>query len=163
VNRRPSYGFTLIEVMVALSIVALSLTAVTASISQMINAAESMRNRTYASWIAQNRITELRLADTTPEVGSTSGEVQYANTDWSWRAVVSETGVDDLFRIDVTVSFAGRDDSIRTVTGFVGLPGARGEANRIWFGKPRSGGNPNRGSNPGQDERPKTTSPEVTS
>jgi len=140
VTRRSCNGFTLIEVMVALSIVALSLTAVAASISQMINAAESMRNRTYASWIAQNRITELRLADTAPEVGSTSGEVQYANTDWSWRAVVSETGVDDLFRIDVSVSLAGSDDRIRTVTGFAGLPGTPGEANLIWLRSPGSGG-----------------------
>jgi len=106
----------------------------------MISAAESMRNRTYASWIAQNRITELRLAADTPEVGSSNGEVQYANTDWSWRAVVAETGVDDLFRIDVSVSLAGSDDNIRTVTGFVGLPGAPGEANRIWLRSPTSGG-----------------------
>ena len=126
--------------MVALSIVALSLTAVTASISQMIDAAESMRNRTYASWIAQNRITELRLAADAPEVGSSNGEVQYANTDWSWRAVVAETGVDDLFRIDVSVSLAGSEDNIRTVTGFVGLPGAPGEANGIWLRSPTSGG-----------------------
>lgn len=141
-TRSSCSGFTLIEVMVALTIVALSLTAVTASISQMINAAESMRNRTYASWIAQNRITELRLAEAPPEVGSSNGEVQYANTDWSWRAVVAETGVDELFRIDVSVSLAGSDDNIRTVTGFVGLPGARGEANRIWLGLPTSGGTP---------------------
>ena len=141
-TRSSCSGFTLIEVMVALSIVALSLTAVTASISQMINSAESMRNRTYASWIAQNRIAELRLADTAPEEGTTDGEVQYANTDWSWRAVVSETGVDDLFRIDVYVSLAGSDDNIRTVTGFVGLPGAPGEANRIWLCSPTSRGGP---------------------
>ena len=139
-TQRSCSGFTLIEVMVALSIVALSLTAVIASISQMINAAESMRNRTYASWIAQNRITELRLAAEVPEVGSSNGEVQYANTDWSWRAVVAETGVDDLFRIDVSVSLAGSEDNIRTVTGFVGLPGAPGEANRIWLRSPTSGG-----------------------
>lgn len=125
-------GFTLIEVMVALVIVSLALTAVTASMNQMIDAAESMRNRTYASWIAQNRITELRLAFATPDVGTSSGEVEYANTDWSWRASVSETGVDDLYRIDVEVSFAGSDDAIRTVTGFVGPPGAPGAANAIW-------------------------------
>jgi len=132
VKRRLNSGFTLIEVMVALAIVALSLTAVTASMSQMIDASHTMRDRTYASWIAQNRITELRLASTTPKVGESSGEVQYANTDWSWRAVVSETGVDDLYRIDVAVSLAGSDDNIRTVTGFVGPPGAPGEANRAW-------------------------------
>lgn len=130
--RAASKGFTLIEVMVALTIVALSLTAVTASLSQMIDAGQTMRDRTYASWIAQNRITELRLAFETPEVGATNGEVQYANTDWAWRAVVSETGVEDLYRIDVAVSFAGSDDVIRTVTGFAGPPGVAGEANRAW-------------------------------
>ena len=66
-------GFTLVEVMVALTIVALSLTAIAASMNQMIDAANSMRERTYASWIAQNKITELRLANVTPEVSSTSG------------------------------------------------------------------------------------------
>lgn len=145
----------MIEVMVALTIVALSLTAVTASISQMINAAESMRNRTYASWIAQNRITELRLAVTTPDVGASNGEVQYANTDWSWRAVVSETGVDDLYRIDVAVSLAGADGAIRTVTGFVGPPGAAGEANRVWMRSSTPIGSPNPGETP---ETPETTS-----
>ena len=131
-NRNNNAGFTLIEVMVALTIVALSLTAVTASMSQMIDAAQTMRDRTYASWIAQNRIAELRLAFATPEVGASNGEVEYANTDWSWRATVSETDVDDLYRIDVSVSLAGSDDVIRTVTGFVGPPGAAGEANRAW-------------------------------
>jgi general secretion pathway protein I len=125
-------GFTLIEVMVALAIVALSLAAVTASMSQMIDAAQTMRDRTYASWIAQNRITQLRLAPVMPDVGASNGEVEYANTDWSWRSVVSETGVDDLYRIDVSVSLAGSDDTIRTVTGFVGPQGAAGEANRAW-------------------------------
>jgi general secretion pathway protein I len=123
--------------MVALAIVALSLTAIAASMSQMINAASTMRDRTYASWIAQNRIAELRLALQAPEPGATSGEVEYANTDWAWRAVIAETGVPDLFRIDVSVSFAGSDDTIRSVTGFVGAAPAAGEANRAWLNVPQ--------------------------
>ena len=130
--RKRTKGFTLLEVMVSLFIVALSLTAVTTSMSQMIKASHSMRDRTYASWIAQNRITELRLAVVTPDVGSSSGEVEYANADWAWRAIVSETGVDDLYRVDVSVSMAGSEDIIRTVTGFFGPAGAAGEANRAW-------------------------------
>jgi general secretion pathway protein I len=125
-------GFTLIEVMVALSIVALSLTAVAASMVQMIDAANAMRDRTYASWIAQNKITEMRLAADTPEVSASNGEVDYANTTWAWRAVVSATKVEDLYRIEVGVSLAGSDDIIRSVTGFVGPPAPPGEANRVW-------------------------------
>ena len=126
-------GFTLIEVMVALVIVALSLTAATAAITQMVDASETMRDRTYASWIAQNRIAELRLATATPNVGTTDGQVQYANTEWVWRTTVSETGVDQLYRIDVEVGFADTEDIIRTVTGFVGMPGTPNVANQVWL------------------------------
>lgn len=129
-------GFTLVEVMVALAVVSLTLAAVAASMNQMIDAANSMRDRTYASWIAQNKIAELRLSGVQPEVGSSSGEVDYANTEWAWRALVSETGVEDLFRVDVTVSLAGSDYDVRTVSGFIGLPVPPGQSNRAW--SPRS-------------------------
>ena len=69
--KRSDRGFTLIEVMVALAIVALALTAIAASMNQMIDSATTMRDRTYASWIAQNKITEFRLAATIPEVSTT--------------------------------------------------------------------------------------------
>ena len=133
-------GFTLIEVMVALAIAGLSLAAVAASVSQMVDAGSAMQERTYASWIAQNTITELRLSNELPEVSSTSGEVFYASIEWEWRATVSETGVENLFRVDVEVSYAGSDDIIRTVTGFIGEPGIPGESNRAWTRDLRSSG-----------------------
>jgi general secretion pathway protein I len=118
--------------MVALAIVAFSLTTVAASMGQMIDTASAMRERTYASWIAQNKIAEMRLANVIPEVTSTSGEVDFAGTEWAWRADVSETGVENLFRVDVTVSHAGSPDSVRTVSGFIGEPVAAGQSNRSW-------------------------------
>lgn len=131
-SARRRTGFTLVEVMVALAIVAFSLTAVAASIGQMIDTANTMRERTYASWIAQNKIAELRLANVLPEVSSSSGEIDFANTTWTWRTVISETGVENLFRIDVSVSYPGSDDAIRTVTGFTGEPVPPGQANLAW-------------------------------
>ena len=125
-------GFTLVEVMVALAIAGLSLAAVAASIGQMVDASSAMQERTYASWIAQNEIAELRLANVLPEVSTTTGEVEFASLEWAWRATISETGVENLFRVDVEVSFAGSDDIIRTVTGFIGEPGVPGESNRAW-------------------------------
>lgn len=136
---RSSRGFTLIEVMVALVIVAFALTAIAASMNQMIDSATAMRDRTYASWIAQNKITEIRLAGAMPEASTTSGELDYANTRWSWRAAVSETGIDNFMRIDVSVSYADSDYTVRTVTGFVGEPVAPGIANREWQAPLRAG------------------------
>ena len=133
-------GFTLIEVMVALVIVSLALAGVAASMGQMIDTANTMRDRTFASWIAQNKIAELRLSGAMPEVGESSGEVDYANTVWAWTANVSETGVENLMKVDVTVTYAGSDDRIRQVTGFIGEPVAPGQSNLAW-----NAGQPDRG------------------
>lgn len=125
-------GFTLVEVMVALAIAAISLTAVAAATSQMADAAHSMQQRTYASWIAQNRITRMRLANVVPEVSESDGEVSYAGQEWRWIATVSETGVENLYRVDVEVSLADAGDPIRTVTGFIGEPSLPGLGNAVW-------------------------------
>jgi general secretion pathway protein I len=131
-NSRHSNGFTLIEVMVALAIIALSLTGMAVTMGGMLNNATVMRERTYASWIAQNKIVELRLANVVPETNVTSGEIEYANTFWDWRAEVSETGVENLFRVDVEVFRPGTDDLIRVVSGFVGEPIVPGQSNEAW-------------------------------
>lgn len=125
-------GFTLIEVVIALAVAAIGLAAVTAAVSQMIDAGHSMRERTYASWIAQNKIAEMRLANIVPKVSSTSGEIVYANLEWTWRATVSETGVDKLFRVDVEVGLGSSDSLTRSVSGFIGEPVVVGSANLAW-------------------------------
>ena len=125
-------GFTLVEVMVALAIIALSLTAVAAKMARMIDTSNSMQERTYASWIAQNKITEMRLANVIPEVTTTSGDVEYAERSWRWRAVVSETGIENLYRVDVEISSADSNAIIRNVTGFIGEPVIPGQSNRAW-------------------------------
>ena len=137
---RHAAGFTLIEVMVALVIVSLALAGVAASMGQMIDTANTMRDRTFASWIAQNKIAEMRLAGVIPEVGASSGEVDYANAVWAWSADVSETGVENLLKVDVTVSYAGFDAPVRKVTGFIGEPVAPGQSNLAW-----NAGEPDRG------------------
>ena len=133
-------GFTLLEVLVALIIISLALVYVAGSMAQMIDTTNSTRERTYASWIAQNRITELRLAGVVPEAGETSGDVDFANTSWAWTAEIEETGIENLFRVDVAVSFAGSDVTIRKVTGFIGEPIPPGQSNQIW-----NAGQPDRG------------------
>ncbi len=125
-------GFTLIEVLVALVVATLALGAVLAAVSQMADTGLTLRERTYASWIGQNKITELRLANVIPDVSESNGEIEYAGQEWAWTANISETGIENLFRVDVDISRPGSDDIIRSVIGFIGEPSALGESNRAW-------------------------------
>ena len=126
--------------MVALAIIAFSLTSLGAGMGQMIDTTNAMRERTYASWIGQNKIAEMRLSNVVPDISTSSGEVDYANASWAWRAVVSATGVENLFRVDVSVFHSGSDDQILVVTGFVGEPIIPGQSNRSWDRGPEGSG-----------------------
>ena len=133
-------GLTLLEVMVSVMIIGLALTAAMVSLGQVISSTNSMRDRTYASWIGQNRLAELRLSGELPDTGRTNGEVQYAGVDWRWETNISETGVENLLRVDVSVIAPNREDPAWTVTGFIGEPVIPGQANRAWGSNNRNRG-----------------------
>ena len=120
-------GFTLIEVVVAIAIVALGMMAVFRVVSDTINNSGYLRDRTLATWIADNRLVEMRLAGELPSVDETEGEVDYAGQRWHWTATVSQTPVDGLRRIDLAVRRETDPDgtSLGRVTGFAGAVAAR--------------------------------------
>ena len=139
---RSRRGFTLIEVVVATAIVGFAMASVASVRNRMISDAEALRDRTYASWIAQNKIAEMRRSGVMPEVSTTSGELDYGNGRWFWRAVVSETQIENFRRIDVSVSYIDSEYVVRTVTGFVGLPMPPGSTNAQWRSGPGRDGAP---------------------
>jgi len=116
-------GFTLIEVLVALAIVAFGLVAVFGQLSQSATSAIRLREKTLASWVALNQITEMRLAGQFPAVGSRSDDVEMANRKWHYEVRISETEGDYLRRADVSVA-AAEDPArpIATAVGFLARP-----------------------------------------
>ena len=115
-------GFTLIEVVVALAIVAIGMLAVFKTIGDTVNNVDELRDRSLAEWIADNRITEIRVAGDMPSVEETAGEVDYAGRKWHWITKVSQTQVKGLRRIDVSVRRDTDPDgsTIVTLAGFMG-------------------------------------------
>lgn len=124
----PAGGFTLIEVVVAIAIVALGLGALFNVLANTASNVGSLRERTFASWIAHNRLAEVRLGTVFPAVERTTGELDYAGTHWRYEQTVSQTSVEGMRRIDVRVgpaiagaSPAGEEVYTLTVSGFVGM------------------------------------------
>ena len=78
-----------------------------------------MQQRTYANWIAQNKIAEYRINELLPKIGKDEGEVFFAGDTWNWETTITETGIDNLYRLDVAVSISSRELPERTITGFI--------------------------------------------
>ncbi len=122
-ERSVAPGFTLLEVVVALAVVALGIIAAFNLIVQISAGSLHMKEKTFAGWIASNEITRLRLSGDFPGVSQFDGDVEFAGSTYRWRATVSETGVDDLRRIDMDVAYVDDPGTVigRSV-GFVSPP-----------------------------------------
>lgn len=144
-NRNGSRGFTLVEVVVALAIVAIGMLAVFKTIGDTVNNVATLRDRSFAAWIADNRITELRLSGQMPSVDETAGDLEYAGRRWHWVTRVSQTPVDGLRRVDVRVRREddAEDSSLVSLAGFIGaIATSTGPSPTPWnTGQADDGGN----------------------
>lgn len=99
-------GFTLIEVLVALAIVAIGMAAVLGALTSSASTVLYMKDKTLAQWIALNHIAEERLKvqpGQVPQQGNSDGDVDYAGQKWHWRQETVPTAVQGMVRMDVMV------------------------------------------------------------
>lgn len=131
---RKDAGFTLIEALVALVIVSLGMMAVNMQLNQFAVTSIYIQQKTLASWIATNVLTELSVQSEWPEPGDSEDEVEYAGRLWRYRIEISETQVENLRRADVSVALAEQPDSVlHTVSGFIEPPAPRGFVPTRWL------------------------------
>jgi general secretion pathway protein I len=108
-------GFTLLEVMVALAVLAIALGAIIKAAGTSSGDIGYLRDRTLASWVALNQINRLRLARKWPDEGNHKGTVEMAGREWQWELQVNNTPNKDLRRLDIAVY---GDDSEMTLAEF---------------------------------------------
>ena len=136
-------GFTLIEAMVALVIVALGMMAVHTQLNRYVIAAAYVEQKTLASWIATNKLTELSVGPTWPTVGDYEEDVEFAGQQWRCDIEVAETPVTNLHRVDVSVRLLSDPERvIHKVSGLIEPPAPPGFSSPEWSAPPsgRSGG-----------------------
>ena len=124
VSARRTRGFTLLEVLIALVVLALSLGAVIKAAGDYTNNHSWLRDRTLATWVARNVLVEFQLEAAWPRVGEKKGTREMGGREWRWLARISQTEEEQLRRLDVEVSPMDADDAepVSTLSGFLQQP-----------------------------------------
>ena len=113
-------GFTLVEMLVALAIVAVALTAAMRVLVQAADGAGTLKARTLALWVAQNRLAAAEFERVLPPTGTRRGEAAQAGVAFVWREHVATTPNPVIRRIDVDVAEAAAPDYVLArLTGYV--------------------------------------------
>lgn len=102
-NQTSQSGFTLIEVMVALTIIAISLGALLNTSGTQASSASYLKQKTLAHWVAANELTQIRISQEFPDVGDKKGSTEMANKEWYWIRTTKKTGDDNARQVSFTM------------------------------------------------------------
>ena len=113
-------GFTLLEIMVAIAILATAMTAIIKSTGQVSNNAFMLRQKTFAHWVAQNKMNELLITKAWPNTGKDKDEASLADLDWNLEIETEATPVETIRKVTIYVSAADSEDEVASsITGYL--------------------------------------------
>jgi general secretion pathway protein I len=137
-GRAVSRGFTLVEVLVALMVVAMGLAALMVTVSSTARTSGYLRDKTLAQWMALNRLAEVRLSLVKFGQNTDTGELDFANRTWHYDTRYFDTSFPSMTRVVVRV-YAGnaktKGNPLAESTGFTSKvlsPPASGSSNVDW-------------------------------
>jgi general secretion pathway protein I len=119
-RNKPGFGFTLIELVVALAVLAIGMTAVLHATSQAGYAGAFLKQKTVAHWVASNQAAELSINKEWPDPGVITGTETMAEQTWRWEAEVQSTAVPELRLVTIRVSLG--DEEMASLVTFLGKP-----------------------------------------
>jgi general secretion pathway protein I len=113
-----NHGFTLVEVLVALTIIAIALGALLNTAGTQASSTAYLKQKTIAHWVALNELTQIRIAGEFPDLGDKRGSTEMANHAWYWVRTTKQTE-DDNAR-EVTFTVYADDDYKENLTSLIG-------------------------------------------
>lgn len=116
-------GFTLVEVLVALAIIAIALMAALRAAGMGMSNVSELRLRLFGGWVAENVLAEQRAREEWLPVGTYDGSAQQGGMAFTWREKVSSTPNISFRRVDIYV-FAVPEEThaVAHLTGFLTQP-----------------------------------------
>ena len=124
-GRRAAGGFTLVEILVALLVLAIALTAAARGLGAAIDTTAALRDRTLARWVAEDRLASLELEREWPALDVKEGDADMGGRAFRWRQETGVTPVARMRRVEVSVFQPGIDSPLAKLTGFVEQTGTQ--------------------------------------
>lgn len=107
---RTMAGFTLLEVMIALTIFATLAITISSTASQAVSNALYLEEKVLATWVAENTLTELRIqtraAQALPPQTETKDTLEMGSREWVVKTAVEKTDFPGIQRVTVSVALA---------------------------------------------------------
>ncbi len=121
---RNSRGFTLLEILVALAVLAFAMGAIIKASGDFTGSHAHLHARSMANWVARNVVVEFQVGNEWPRVSERKGTQEMGGKEWRWLARISQTDEARLRRIDVEVMLSDTDENtpLTTLSGFLRQP-----------------------------------------
>ena len=113
-------GFTLIEVLIALTIIAISLGTIMSASGNQAYQTAYLKQKTLAHWVAMNEMTQLQLNAEFPSIGEKKGSSEMVNAEWFWLRTTKETEDEDARQVEFQLfSDKNRKNNLTRLIGYV--------------------------------------------
>lgn len=109
-------GFTLLEVLVALAVLALSAAAVMRQAEQSVRQQQTLELKSYALWLADDQLAALAINSPWPPLGRMQRDVSFSGRDWRITTEVQATPDPDLRRVNIGVALADAPEGSTVAT-----------------------------------------------
>ena len=117
--RARAAGFTLVEILVALSVLAIALTAAAHALGGAADTTAALRERMLARWVAEDKLAELELRRDWPALDTKEGDAEMGGRKFHWVQETGATPVAKMRRVEMSVLLPGGKAPLARLTGFI--------------------------------------------
>ena len=119
---KPRRGFTLLEVLVALGVIAIALAAAVRALGQAADIAGGLADRTLARWVAEDHVALLRAQKLLPAIGTREGQTTEADHNYGWVEITNDPPDSPFRRVEVHVHAANDTPDLALLTVYLLRP-----------------------------------------
>ncbi|MBE1300456.1 MAG: type II secretion system protein GspI [Alteromonadaceae bacterium] len=107
-------GLTLLEVMAAIAIFALTATSIMKAAGDHLQGIAVLEEATFSNWVADNRLQQVVIEDVWPPQNNKRGTMEMAGRTWYWQQVVSATQDKELRQVEIIVTTDQKGENVAT-------------------------------------------------